>query len=227
MQVSQPVVIFHEKDGVKMEPYELLTIDVPGEYQGTVIEEIGKRKGQLKNLMQAPTGEVHLEYQIPTRGVIGLKGALMTKTRGTAVINHVFDEYQPVAEGLSMASSRGSLVTTETGTSSSYGLNNCQERGTLFIGPGVDIYEGMIIGENSRPDDLELSPCKTKKLSNMRSVGSDDALVLTPPRELTLELAIEYIGPDELVEVTPKSLRLRKRVLDATQRKRIRRSDEK
>lgn len=224
LQVSQPVVILHEKDGVKLEPFELLIIDVPGQYQGTVIEEIGRRKGLLKSMAQAPTGEQHLEYQISTRGVIGLKGSLMTKTRGTAIIHHVFDEYKPMQDQSANAIPHGSLISSEPGESNAYGLCNAQERGDLFIGAGVDVYEGMIIGENARGEDLELSPCKTKKLSNMRSVGSDDALVLTPPREMTLDLAIEYIGPDELVEVTPKSIRLRKRHLDANIRKRSKKS---
>lgn len=223
MQVSQPEVIIHEKDGQKQEPFEFLIIDVPSEYQGTVIEEIGRRKGQLKNLIQAATGEVHLEYQIATRGVIGLKGALMTKTRGTAIVHHVFDEYKEMIDQEIGSGSHGSLVASEPGESNAYGLNNAQERGTLFIGAGVDVYQGMIIGENSRDEDLDLSPCKTKKLTNMRSSGSDEAIVLTPPRELTLELSIEYIGPDELVEVTPKNIRLRKKILDPTQRKRLKR----
>ncbi len=223
LQVSQPEVIFHEKDGVKQEPFEFLVIDIPKEYQGIIIEEIGRRKGILKNMIQAPTGEVHLEYQISTRGIIGLKGALMTKTRGTAILHHVFDEYKPVESSDFNTIPHGSLISSETGESSAYGLCNVQERGDLFIGSGVDVYMGMIIGENSRGEDLDISPCKTKKLSNMRSSGSDDALVLAPPRELTLELAIEYIGPDELVETTPKSIRLRKKFLDPLQRKRIRR----
>jgi len=224
MQVSQPVVIFHEKNGVKMEPFELLVVDVPSQYQGAVLEEIGGRKGSMINMMQTPTGELHLEYNISTRGVIGLKGALMTKTRGTAVVHHVFEEYKPAAgETTWTAGAHGSLVCCENGVTTSYSLSNCQERGELFVGPGIDVYEGMILGENSRGEDLDISPCKTKKLSNMRSVGADDAITLTPPRELTLELAIEFIGPDELVEVTPKNIRLRKRALDGLQRKRLNR----
>jgi GTP-binding protein len=226
LQVSQPEVIFHEKDGQKLEPFEFLVVDVPSEYQGTVIEEIGRRKGLLKNLIQGPTGEVHLEYQITTRGVIGLKGALMTKTRGTAVIHHVFDEYKPMITDEINSQLHGSLISSESGESTSYGLNNAQERGELFIGPNIPVYQGMIIGQNARDEDLDLSPCKFKKLTNMRSSGSDDAISLTPPREMTLDLAIEYIGPDEFVEVTPKSIRLRKRVLDPLQRKRIRRQAE-
>ncbi|MBI4971003.1 MAG: translational GTPase TypA [Candidatus Omnitrophica bacterium] len=220
LQVSKPEVIFHDRDGVKSEPFEFLVVDVPAEYQGAVIEEIGRRKGLLKHMVQTPTCELHLEYQISTRGVIGLKGALMTKTRGTAIIHHVFDEYKPVEDLAFINESHGSLISAEMGTSNPYGLNNAQERGELFIGSGVEVYQGMIIGENSRPEDLELSPCKTKKLSNMRSTGSDDAIMLAPPRELTLELAIEYIGTDELVEVTPKNIRMRKKLLDPTLRKR-------
>ncbi len=223
LQVSQPEVILHEKDGVKHEPFEFLVVDVPAEYQGTVIEDIGRRKGVLKNMIQAPTGELHLEYQIATRGVIGLKGALMTKTRGTAIVHHVFEDYKPMIKEDLNPSTHGSLVASESGTSNGYGLANVQERGELFIGGGVDVYQGMIIGENARPEDLDLSPCKTKKLSNMRSSGSDEAIVLIPPKEMTLELAIEYIGPDELVEATPKNIRLRKRSLDPLARKRLRR----
>jgi GTP-binding protein len=223
LQVSQPEVILHEKNGVKFEPFEFLLVDLPKEYQGTLIEEVGRRKGLLKNMFQTPTGELHLEYQIPTRGIIGLKGALMTKTRGTAVIHHVFEEYKPMLSEMVASAPHGSLVASEPGKSTTYGLANAQERGDLFIGPGVDVYQGMIIGENSRPDDLDLSPCKAKRLSNMRSSGSDEALILTPPREMNLELAIEYIGPDELVEVTPKNIRLRKKVLDALLRKRLKR----
>ena len=223
LQVSQPVVIMHEENGVKMEPFELLIADVPAQYQGTVLEEIGRRRGQMKNMSQTPTGELHLEYQISTRGVIGLKGALMTKTRGTAIVHHVFDEYKPALDSVGGVEAHGSLVSCENGITTSYSLSNCQERGELIVGSGVEVYEGMILGENSRGEDLDLSPCKTKKMSNMRSVGADDAIVLTPPKEMTLELAIEYIGPDELVEVTTKNIRLRKRVLDPTARKRLKR----
>ena len=198
-------------------------IDVPSSYQGAIIEEVGRRKAVLKNMSQAAIGEVHLEYEISTRGVIGLKGALMTKTRGTAVMHHVFDAYREMQEGGFSVLPHGSLVASEAGESNAYGLCNAQERGELYIPAGVEVYVGMIIGENSRDEDLDISPCKTKKLTNMRSSGSDDALVLTPPRELNLELAIEYIGPDELVEVTPKTIRLRKRLLDPTQRKRVKR----
>ncbi len=220
LQVSQPEVIFHEKEGIRHEPFEFLIVDVPQEHQGEVIEEIGQRRGILKNMLLGPTGELHLEYQISTRGVIGLKGALMTKTRGTAVVHHVFDTYKPVGEEQPVAARRGSLVCIESGVSTTYGLKNAEARGTLFIGPGSRVYQGMIIGENARGEDLDLSPCKTKKLTNIRSSTSDIAIILTPPKEMTLELAVEYIGPDELVEVTPKNIRLRKKILDPTARKR-------
>ncbi|MEK7868662.1 MAG: translational GTPase TypA, partial [Candidatus Omnitrophota bacterium] len=162
-------------------------------------------------------------YEISTRAVIGLKAMFMTKTAGNAIINHAFDEYEPMDESLSFINSHGSLVSSEKGISTSYALNNAQERGELFIGPNVGVYEGMIIGQNSRPEDLDMSPCKTKKLTNMRAAGSDDAIILTPPKEMTLELSIEYLGSDELLEVTPKNLRLRKKILDPLVRKRSKR----
>jgi len=224
LQVSQPEAIFIEKDGITMEPFEFLTIEVPSEYQGTVIEEVGRRKARLRNMFQGPKGGIYFEYEISTRAVIGLKAMFMTKTRGTAIINHAFDEYEPMDESLLFVNSHGSLVSSETGVSTSYALNNAQERGELFISPNMDVYEGMIIGQNSRPEDLDLSPCKTKKLTNMRAAGSDEAIILTPPREMTLELSIEYLGPDELLEVTPKSLRLRKKILDPLIRKRSKRA---
>lgn len=227
LQVSQPEVIFHEKDGVKFEPFEFLTVEIPAEYQGAVIEEIGRRKGKLKHVSQSATGSLHLEYQIPTRGIIGLKGALMTKTRGNAVLNHVFDEYKPVEDESFDMAPRGSLVSMESGVSTSYALANAQLRGDLFIGPNVEVYSGMIVGENPKGEDMVLSPCKTKKLTNIRSSTSDIAVVLTPPKEMTLELAIEYIGSDELVEVTPKNIRLRKKILDSLARKRADRDKKK
>jgi len=223
LQVSQPEAIFIEKDGIKMEPFEFLTIEVPSEYQGVVIEEVGRRKARLKNMFQGSKSIVYFEYEISTRAVIGLKAMFMTKTRGNAIINHAFDEYEPMDESLSFINSHGSLVSSEKGISTSYALNNAQERGELFIGPNVGVYEGMIIGQNSRPEDLDMSPCKTKKLTNMRAAGSDDAIILTPPKEMTLELSIEYLGSDELLEVTPKNLRLRKKILDPLVRKRSKR----
>lgn len=224
LQVSQPQVIFHEENGQKMEPYEILTIDVPGEHQGVVIEEVGRRGGDMQHMESDASGELHVEYLIPTRGLIGLKNLLLTRTRGTAIINNLFDSYKPVHEIDLRGNEHGSIIASESGTSNAYGLNNAQERGVMFIGPAVDVYEGMVVGKNSLDMDLEVNVCKTKKLTNMRSSGADDALILTPPKEITLDFALEYIGPDELAEVTPQSIRIRKRLLSATDRKRDKRS---
>jgi len=220
LQVSQPQVILHEEEGKKLEPYELVMIDVPSEHQGTVIEECGTRKGSLISMDTTPTGEQHFEYDMPTRGVIGLKSSLMTKCRGTAIVHHVFNKYEPFEPELINANEHGSLVAYETGTSTGYALDNAQQRGTLFIGPGTSVYAGMVVGQCARDEDIEINVNKGKKLSNMRSKASDDAIILTPPREMILELALEYIGQDEFVEVTPKSVRIRKRILDALERKR-------
>jgi GTP-binding protein len=225
LQVSQPQVIMHEKDGVKMEPYELVTIDVPSEFQGMIIEECGVRKGTLLALETTANGELHMEYDMPTRGVIGLKSALMTKCRGQAIVNHIFNKYEPFQSDLIDANSHGSLIAFEQGQSTGYALDTAQERGTLFIAPGVEVYAGMVVGQCSRDEDMEINVCKEKKLSNMRSKASDAAILLAPPKEMGLELALEYIGPDELVEVTPQSIRLRKRILDANERKRSNKSN--
>lgn len=224
MQVSQPQVIFHEENGVKQEPYEFLTIDVPSEHQGAVIEEVGKRGGQLLGMDTNLSGEMHIEYEIPTRGLIGLKNLLLTRTKGTAVINNLFDHYKPVHNIDTSSNQHGSLIASESGNTSAYGLNNAQDRGVLFIGPAVEVYEGMIVGKHSLDSDLEVNVCKGKKLTNMRASGSDDGIILVPPREITLDFALEYIGNDELVEVTPQSIRMRKRLLSATDRKRDKRS---
>jgi GTP-binding protein len=220
LQVSQPQVIFHEENGQKLEPYEQVTIDVPSEYQGTIIEEIGRRAGTMLSMDTMPNSDVHLEYIMPTRGLIGLKNLLLTRTRGTAIINNLFDSYKPVHEIDTHANDHGSLIASEAGVSNAYGLNNAQERGTMFIGPAVEVYEGMVVGQNALDNDIELNVCKTKKLTNMRSSGADDAIILVPPKPVELDFAMEYIGPDELVEVTPKSIRIRKRILNATERKR-------
>lgn len=226
LQVSQPQVIYHEIDGKKHEPYEVVTIDVPSEYQGAVIEEMGRRGGLMQHMdASGENQELHAEYLIPTRGLIGLKNLLLTRTRGTVILNNLFDSYKPVHEIDTHANDHGSLISSETGVSNAYGLNNAQERGTLFIGAAVEVYEGMVVGQNSLDSDLELNVCKTKKLTNMRSSGSDDAIILTPPRPVELDFALEYIGPDELVEVTPLSIRIRKKILSAVERKRQRRDE--
>ena len=229
LQVSQPEVILHRDGDDKVtEPYEELTIQVPEVYQGTVIEEMGKRRGELRHmrLIHSDIGasEMHLEYHIPTRGIMGLKNLLLAKTRGTIIMHHVFAAYEPAEERDLMVAPHGSLVAHEDGSSTGYAIFMAQERGTMFIGPGVEVYRGMVVGENSRDEDLDVNVCKEKHLSNMRASGTDEALVLTPPREMTLEFALEYIGPDELVEVTPQNLRLRKRLLNADDRRRARKT---
>jgi GTP-binding protein len=221
LQVSQPEVIYHEKDGQKLEPYEIVTIDVPTEHQGVVIEELGKRGGLMQILESGHTGgDVHAEYLIPTRGLIGLKNLLLTRTRGTVIMNSLFDSYKPAHDIDLRSNEHGSLISSETGLSNAYGLNNAQERGMLFIGPAVDIYEGMVVGKNGVDTDLELNVCKTKKLTNIRSSGTDEAIILTPPHPVELDFALEYVGSDELVEVTPQSIRIRKKILNSTERKR-------
>jgi len=231
LQVSQPEVILHHENGVVTEPYEELTIDVPSEYQGTVIEEVGRRRGELRHMKlvhsEGISSEMHLEYHIPTRGVIGLKNALLAKTRGTVIMHHVFQRYEPVDERALVAAPHGSLVAFEDGTSNAYGLFMIQERGSLFIGPSVEVYQGMVVGENNRDEDLDVNVCKTKHLTNMRASGSDEALTLTPPQQVTLEFALEYIGADELIEVTPMSLRIRKRLLNQEERRKARRDRQK
>jgi GTP-binding protein len=226
LQVSQPEVILRTEAGVVTEPYEHLTIDIPAEFQGPVIEEVGRRRGRLRHMKLAHSertaGEMHLEYHIPTRGVIGLKNVLLARTRGTVVLHHVFEGYEPADERTLCPSSHGSLVASEDGTSNAYGLYAIQERGSLFIGPGVEVYRGMVAGQNSRDEDLDVNVCKAKHLTNMRSSGSDEALALTPPRQITLESALEYLGADELLEVTPASLRIRKRLLDPEARRKAR-----
>ena len=223
LEVSQPEVVYKVVDEVKMEPYEALSIDVPSEYQGTIIEEVGRRRGELQEMSQTPTGELHLDYLITTRGLLGLKSALLKRTRGTGIIHHIFDAYKPVMAGLPPSEPHGSLVATEDGVSSAYAITYIQERGELFVGPGVPVYQGMVVGQASKDQDVDVNVCKQKKLTNVRSSTGETTIVLTPPRELTLELALEYIGPDELLEVTPKSLRVRKRIADPKLRLRAQR----
>jgi GTP-binding protein len=219
LQIAQPHVITKVIDGQVHEPWEYLTVDVPAEHQGAVIEEVGSRRAELLHLDVSPTNEAHIEYRIPTRGLIGVKSRLMTKTRGTAIVHHVFDGYRPAVGALDPVP-HGSLIATETGAANAYGLEIAQGRGTMFIGPAVAVYQGMVVGQNSRDEDIEVNVCKSKRLSNMRASGSDEAIQLTPPHPVTLEFTLEYIGDDEVVEVTPKSLRIRKRLLDSNDRKR-------
>ncbi len=220
LQVSQPEVIFKIENDIKTEPFERLSVIVPNEYQGAVIEEIGRRKGALVTMLHTANGEVHLEYTMSTRTIIGLKSKLLTQTKGTVIINHIFDSYRPVEAVNQISLPHGSLIASESGVSNAYGLNNAQERGMLFIKPAVEVYMGMIVGENAKAEDIELNVNRTKRLSNVRASGSDEAIILTPPKTMSLEENLEYLGPDELLEVTPLSLRLRKKILDPTKRKR-------
>jgi len=212
--VTRPEVIFKEINGKKYEPMERLTVEVPEEYVGVTIEALGRRKGELLNMhTNSAGGTTRLEFIIPARGLIGFRSELLTNTRGNGIMSHVFEEYQPY-KGEITTRTRGSLIASESGVAVTYGLYNAQERGTLFIGPGTEIYEGMIVGESSRAVDIPVNVCKKKHLTNTRAAGSDDALRLTPPTIMSLEQCLEFIDDDELLEVTPKSLRLRKVILD-------------
>lgn len=215
--VSRPSVIFKEIDGVKCEPIEDLVVDVPDEFTGSVIEKLGIRKAEMTNMIVGDQGFTRLEFKIPARGLIGYRSEFMTDTKGNGMMNHVFSGYEPFKGEISPRT-KGVLIAFETGKSVTYGLFNAQERGTLFIGAGVEVYQGMIIGENPRSEDMEVNVCKEKHLTNTRASGSDDALRLVPPRVLSLEQAIEYIAEDELVEITPINIRLRKKILDKTER---------
>lgn len=219
IQVSKPSVIFKEEDGHKMEPMEYLTIDVPEDYVGAVMEKLGPRKAEMVNMTSALNGYTRLEFNIPARGLIGFRSELLTDTRGNGIMNHVFKGYGRY-KGEIGERNRGSLVVFETGEAITYGLFNAQERGTLFITPGTEVYAGMICGECSRAEDIEVNVCKKKHLSNTRSSGSDEALKLTTPRVMSLENCLEFVNNDELVEITPKTIRMRKRILDTTMRKR-------
>lgn len=217
-QVSKPTVIYKEKDGRKLEPIENLTIDVPEEFMGVVMEKLGPRKAEMVNMTSAINGYVRLEFKIPSRGLIGFRNEFMTDTKGNGIMNHVllgYDGYKGDIPGRS----KGSLVSFNDGVSVGYGLYNAQERGVIFIDAGLEVYEGMIVGENSRVGDLDVNVCKKKHLSNTRSSGTDDSLKLIPPRPMSLEQCLEFVAADELVEITPKSIRLRKKILDAGERK--------
>ncbi len=216
-QVSKPSVIYKEIDGVICEPVEYLIIDVPEDYMGVVMEKLGARKAELVNMHSANQGYMRLEFKIPSRGLIGYRSEFLTDTKGNGIMNSVFHGFEP-SKGEIQGRQRGSMVAWEDGEAVTYGLYNAQERGTLFIEPGVKVYEGMIVGENARSEDIVVNVCKKKHVTNMRASGSDEALRLTPPRILSLEQSLEFINDDELVEVTPKSIRLRKRILDTEQR---------
>ena len=216
-QVSRPEVIYKTINGQLCEPIELLIIEVPEQYVGSVIEKLGSRKGELETMGSRNGGATHLEFKIPARGLIGYRSEFMTDTNGNGIMNQLFAGYEPY-KGDIQTRERGSIVVHETGTSTGYGLFNTQDRGRLFIGPGVEVYEGMIVGECSRNEDIVCNVCKKKQMTNTRAAGSDDALRLVPHSTLSLEQSMEFIKDDELLEVTPESLRLRKRVLSKEQR---------
>ncbi len=219
LQVAQPEVIFQEdENGKRLEPFEKVEVEVAEEYQGVVVEELGRRRGAMQD-MRVGNGSVYFTYRIPTRGLLGFRNDFLTATRGTGVINTLFDGYDSFAGDIGKTRN-GSLLATETGTTNPFGLSNAEERGTLFVGPGVDTYEGMIVGKHIRDTDLEVNVCKLKQLTNMRSSTSDVSVRLTPATEMSLDRAIEYIGSDELVEITPKNIRMRKKILDTNLRKR-------
>ena len=211
-QVSNPIVIFKEIDGVRCEPIERLSIDVPEEFTGTVMDGVIKRMGELVNMSPTAQNYTRLEFLIPSRGLIGYRNEMLTATKGTGILNSILEDYEPF-KGELQTRTRGTLIAWENGESITYGLFNAQERGTLFIGPGVKVYEGMIVGENARQEDIVVNVCKKKHATNTRASGSDDALKLVPPKDMSLEQCLEFIADDELLEVTPNHLRMRKRIL--------------
>ena len=219
LAVSRPRVVLKEIDGVKCEPFEFLTVDCEEAHQGAVMQALGERRGDLQDMQPDGKGRVRLEYRIPARGLIGFQGEFLTMTRGTGIMSHVFDDYGPMKADIAERRN-GVLISAEQGDAVAYALWKLQERGRMFVSPGEALYEGMIIGINSRDNDLVVNPVKTKQLTNVRSSGKDEAIVLVPPIQITLESAVEFIADDELVEITPKSIRLRKRHLKEHERRR-------
>jgi GTP-binding protein len=221
--VTRPEVILKQEDGIVKEPIEELFIEVPELYVGTIMEKVSSRRGELLNMFHSNNNSVKLEFSIPARGLIGLRSELLTETRGHGIMHHIFLSYEPY-RGQIPGRTRGSLVASESGIAVTYGLYNAQDRGVLFIGPGTEVYEGMIVGENSRKEDITINVCKKKHLTNTRSSGADEALRLVPPMIMSLEKCLEFMGPDELLEVTPAALRLRKMTLDKVKRERLARN---
>ncbi|OZI19539.1 translational GTPase TypA [Bordetella genomosp. 9] len=224
LAVSRPRVVFKEIDGVRHEPFELLTVDVEDAHQGGVMEELGRRKGDLLDMQPDGRGRTRLEYRIPARGLIGFQNEFLTMTRGTGLMSHIFDEYAPAREGSIGERRNGVLISQDNGEAVAYALWKLQDRGRMFVNPGDALYEGMIIGIHSRDNDLVVNPIKGKQLTNIRASGTDEAVRLVPPIQMSLEYAVEFIDDDELVEVTPKSIRLRKRYLTENERKRMSRA---
>jgi GTP-binding protein len=226
LEVARPEVIFHEKDGVVLEPFEDVYIEVAEAYLGPAVEQLGARRGLMINMRHSDGGTVHLQYKIPTRGLLGFRSDFLTITRGTGVMHALFAGYEPLSGEINTRE-HGSLVAFEPGVTSTYGLKNAEDRGSLFIGPGVEVYEGMVVGQHIRDTDLAVNVCKKKHLTNMRSSTGDIAVRLTPPRVMSLDDCIEYLGPDELLEVTPQSLRIRKRMLNTEERRKLARREDK
>ena len=225
LAVGRPRVLLKEVDGVKLEPYEMLSVDVEEELQGAVMEELGRRKGDLQDMQPDGKGRVRLEYRIPARGLIGFQSMFMTMCRGTGIMSHVFDDYGPIKQGDVGERRSGAIISQDDGAAVAYALWKIQERGRLFVSPGDALYEGMIIGEHSRENDIVVNPIRCKQLTNIRASGTDEAIRLVPPVQLTLESAVEFINDDELVEITPKSIRLRKRWLKEFERRRASRAE--
>ena len=225
LAVSSPEVLYKEENGKILEPMEYLILDISSDVQGAVFELVGKRGAKLENMVSEGENRLRLEYIIPSRALIGFKNEFLTSTRGLGIMHHSFHGYYPKVD-VPPLRSNGVLIAKEAGVTTSYALNALQDGGQMFLGPGVQVYEGMIIGQNSRDNDLVVNPCKAKRMSNMRSKAADDALVLTPPRIMSLEQAVEYIAPDELVEITPTSVRLRKKILNIHERRKASRKEE-
>jgi GTP-binding protein len=223
VSVGRPRVVTRDIDGVRCEPFEMLTVDVEEVHQGGVMEELGRRRGEMIDMQPDGKGRVRLEYRIPARGLIGFQGEFLTMTRGTGIMSHVFDEYAPM-KGEIAERRNGVLISQDDGDAVAYALWKLQERGRMFVSPGEPLYEGMVIGIHSRENDLVVNPVRTKQLTNVRASGKDEAINLTPPIQLSLESAIEFIGDDEIVEITPKSIRIRKRHLKEHERKRAARA---
>jgi len=218
IQVSAPEVIYKTIDGIKHEPIEYLVVDIQEEHQGIIMEHIGRKKAEMKQMVHYDNGRVRIEFEVPSRGLLGFRGQFLTDTRGTGIATFSFLGYQPYKGDIPMRT-KGALVSMENGVTTGFALDTLQERGTLFVGPGEKVYEGMIIGENSRDDDMDVNPCKQKKLTNMRAAGSDEAIKLEPPKKMDIESCMEWIQPDELIEITPNHIRLRKKILRAALRK--------
>lgn len=227
LSVSTPQVILHEVDGVMQEPYEQLVVDVEETHQGAIMQQLGERKGRLLDMVVDGKGRVRLEYLIPSRGLIGFQNQFLTLTSGSGVMTHVFEEYGPMVPGLMAKRNNGVLISNSMGKSTAYALWNLQPRGRLFLGPGVEVYEGMVLGIHTRDNDLVVNVTKEKQLTNIRAAGSDENIILSTPIPLTLEYALEFIEDDELVEITPKNIRLRKKYLKENDRKRFARASEK